>query len=101
VRDKALKNMAVALERKSCWEGGVGNPMTSWETNEIKRWMKTEARQREAELSTQQPAGKTRDDCGGGEGHGDCDGDEKCLAAAAAGFGDNDYDDNCQRPCGG
>ncbi len=46
---------------------GVGDPessalldrrMTSWETKEIKRWMKTEARGREAESSTQQPAGK-------------------------------------------
>jgi hypothetical protein len=32
--------------------------MTSWETKEIKRWMKMEARGREAESSTQQPAGK-------------------------------------------
>ena len=52
-RDKALKNMAVALKRKSCWEEGIGDPesgapldqrMTSWETKEIKGWMKTEAR---------------------------------------------------------
>jgi len=56
-----LKNMAVALERKSCWEGGVCNPesgapldrrMTSWETKEINGWMKTEARGQEAESST-------------------------------------------------
>ena len=65
--DKALKNMVAALERKSCWEGGVVDPkfgapldrrMTSWETKEIKSWMKTEARGREAKSSTQQPAGK-------------------------------------------
>ena len=67
MHDKALKNKAAALEHKSCWEGGVGDPesgapldrrMTSWETKEIKRWMKAEARGREAKLSTQQPAGK-------------------------------------------
>ena len=38
-RDKALKNMAAALEHKSCWEEGIGDPesgalldrrMTSW-----------------------------------------------------------------------
>ena len=66
-RDKALKNMAAVLERKSCWEEGIDDPksgapldwrMTSWETKEIKGWMKTEARGREAESSTQQPAGK-------------------------------------------
>ena len=44
---------------------------------------------------------QTRDNPGGDEGHGDCNGDEKCLAAAIAGFGDDDYDDNCQRPRGG
>ena len=37
---------------------------------------------------------QTRDDHGNGKGHGDCDGNEKCLAAAVTGFGDNDYDDN-------
>ena len=67
VHDKALKNMAAALERKICWEGGVGDPesgtpldrrMTSWETKEIKCWMKAEARGQEAKSSTQQPAGK-------------------------------------------
>ena len=60
-RDKALKNMAAALEHKSCWEWGVGNPesgapldrrMTSWETKEINGWMKTEVRGQEAESST-------------------------------------------------
>ena len=65
--DKALKNMEAALKHKSCWEEGISDPqsgapldrrMTSWETKEIKGWMKTEARGREAESSTQQPAGK-------------------------------------------
>ena len=37
---------------------------------------------------------QTRDDHSNGKGHGDCDGNEKCLAAAVTGFGDNDYDDN-------
>ena len=41
---------------------------------------------------------QTRDDREGGKGHGNCDGDEKCLAAAVAGFCDDDYDDNCQQP---
>jgi hypothetical protein len=49
---RGKKKTAADLERKSCWEGGVGDPesiaplnqrMTSREKKEIKRWMKTEA----------------------------------------------------------
>ena len=58
---RGKKNTVAALERKSCWEGGIGDPkygapldwrMTSREKMEIKRWMKTKARGQEAELST-------------------------------------------------
>ncbi len=38
-----------------------------------------------------QPANE-RDDHSGGEGHGDCDGDRKCLDAAIVGFRDDNYD---------
>ena len=50
---RGKKNTAAALEHKSCWEGGVGDPksgapldprMTRREKKENKRWMKTEAR---------------------------------------------------------
>jgi hypothetical protein len=38
-----------------------------------------------------------RDDCGGGSG-GNCDGDKKCRDSAITGFGNDNYDDACQRP---
>jgi len=44
---------------------------------------------------------QTRDNRGSGEGHVNCDGDKKCPATAVAGFGDDDHNDNCQRPRGG
>ena len=33
--------------------------------------------------------------------HGDCDGDVKCLVATVTGFGDDNYDNDCQKPRGG
>ena len=35
---------------------------------------------------------------GGGGGGGTCDGDGKCCTAAIMGFGDDNYDNACQRP---
>ena len=41
---------------------------------------------------------QTRDDRGGDEGHSNCDGDGKCLAATVTGFVDNDYNNDRQLP---
>jgi hypothetical protein len=34
----------------------------------------------------------------GGSGGGNCDGNRKCCAAAVMGFGNDNYDNACQRP---
>ena len=92
-RDKALKNMVAALERKSCWEEGIGDPESGDPAQSEDDQLGDKGNQGLDEDGGQGVRGgvidtttsqKKRDNRGGGKGHGNCDGNKKCLAANVA-----------------